>query len=504
MTRLPERYTLAVVDDDRTALAILSDALSAAGFAVRAFRTAEEALTSLWDAPVDLLVVDLLLPKMNGLELVRELRARPWAAQLPVLAVTALQWGTSQVEAFEAALAPAQLLQKPVAPAELTLVVARLLRAKAERPALAVRAPAPSAPEAEAEPEGSHRIEIDLLTPRELLSEYSSNLSHDGLFVPSWAPLPAQTPVEVAIRVPFRPARVEARGEVVRAIAVESPEARTHGPGMAIALFELPEDFKRELYAYVLGLRDAAVAPASERAPRSLILVGMQGLLPREATNFLRRADLKAVWVSTIPEALGWLAQPGQGGAVVVSGQALGVDPGPRLVELSRAGVPWLGVVGGRELRGRLGPGVHLFEPGPSKLALLDALSERLACAARSAARVGCQLPMRASRVDGALAATLENLSLTGLLMTTDVSCAVGERLQVEFELPDGAGAIRGSVSALRVTRARGEGGGVSIAGTFERLEIDSVERLRRFLEGKVGPEAYRRLFEVGETRALA
>src|SRR5207248_3202151 len=82
---------------------------------------------------------------------------------------------------------------------------------------------------------------------------------------------------------------------------------------------------------------------------------------------------------------------------------------------------------------------------------LLHALSRRLTMTMRSSARVRCQGKVRATRVDGTMLGQIENVSLSGLLLVTEASCAIGEKLEVEFELPDRHGTVRGSVSAVRV-----------------------------------------------------
>lgn len=118
---------IAVVDDDRSTLAVLTDILRSGGYEVLEFGDGEAALEGLRHAPVDLLVLDMLLPRMSGIELARELRAIPWAEQAPVVAVTALRWSAEQVLAIEEAMAPARLVRKPVAARDLLSVAGAML-----------------------------------------------------------------------------------------------------------------------------------------------------------------------------------------------------------------------------------------------------------------------------------------------------------------------------------------------------------------------------------------
>ncbi|HEY8211954.1 MAG TPA: response regulator [Myxococcaceae bacterium] len=118
---------IAVIDDDRATLDILTELLQSSGFEVLPFATGEGALEGLRWSPVDLMVIDLLLPRMSGIDLTRSLRALPWAEAAPVLAITALRWNSEQVRAIEDAMAPAKLLRKPVAPSDLLSTVRAML-----------------------------------------------------------------------------------------------------------------------------------------------------------------------------------------------------------------------------------------------------------------------------------------------------------------------------------------------------------------------------------------
>jgi hypothetical protein len=135
-------------------------------------------------------------------------------------------------------------------------------------------------------------------------------------------------------------------------------------------------------------------------------------------------------------------------------------------------------------------PFVSFVPPGPQ---IPDTIAARMDLAQRAAARVPLATLLQASRPDGAVPARLENVSLGGLLLITETPCAVGERLQVAFELPEGQGSIRAIARTLRVVR-RATANEVQVAAEFERLDADSIDTLRRFLEGQVGARAYRYL----------
>lgn len=77
-----------VVDDSHTVRRLLMQLLSDAGWEVRGARDGFDALAQLAQQPVDIVLTDLEMPQLNGLELTRHLKARPQGAQTPVLMIT--------------------------------------------------------------------------------------------------------------------------------------------------------------------------------------------------------------------------------------------------------------------------------------------------------------------------------------------------------------------------------------------------------------------------------
>lgn len=89
------RDRLLVVDDESTVRELLRTALRYAGFDVEAAATGEEALDLAVRRPPDVVLLDVMLPDMDGFEVIRRLRAQPHSSRpgrsgdLPVLFVTA-------------------------------------------------------------------------------------------------------------------------------------------------------------------------------------------------------------------------------------------------------------------------------------------------------------------------------------------------------------------------------------------------------------------------------
>lgn len=77
--------TIALVDDDRNILTSVSIALQTEGFLTRVYSDGESALKALVENPPDLAVLDIKMPKMDGLELLRRLREK---STIPVIFLT--------------------------------------------------------------------------------------------------------------------------------------------------------------------------------------------------------------------------------------------------------------------------------------------------------------------------------------------------------------------------------------------------------------------------------
>ncbi|MCR9219208.1 MAG: response regulator transcription factor [Alphaproteobacteria bacterium] len=77
--------SIALVDDDRNILTSVSMALEAEGFAVATYTDGETALRALTSRPVDLAVLDIKMPRMDGMELLQKLRQ---SSRVPVIFLT--------------------------------------------------------------------------------------------------------------------------------------------------------------------------------------------------------------------------------------------------------------------------------------------------------------------------------------------------------------------------------------------------------------------------------
>ena len=79
------QQTIALVDDDRNILTSVTMALEAEGFTVRTYTDGAEALRGLTSQPPDLAILDIKMPRMDGMELLTRLRKQ---SQMPVIFLT--------------------------------------------------------------------------------------------------------------------------------------------------------------------------------------------------------------------------------------------------------------------------------------------------------------------------------------------------------------------------------------------------------------------------------
>jgi len=85
---MPKKILL--VEDDPDMVEMLRFALNREGYAIRTAVTGREALRKALIAPPDLILLDLILPGLNGFNVCERLRSHPTTASVPIIMVTAL------------------------------------------------------------------------------------------------------------------------------------------------------------------------------------------------------------------------------------------------------------------------------------------------------------------------------------------------------------------------------------------------------------------------------
>jgi DNA-binding response OmpR family regulator len=120
------RSLVLVADDDADILSLVKAVLERSGHEVVAVRDGAEALASARARKPDLAVLDIAMPEVDGLEVLRRLRADPTTSELPVVLLSARAQEADVVRGF--AIGASAYLKKPFSPRELSEHVAELLR----------------------------------------------------------------------------------------------------------------------------------------------------------------------------------------------------------------------------------------------------------------------------------------------------------------------------------------------------------------------------------------
>jgi DNA-binding response OmpR family regulator len=123
-----------IVEDDRDIGELVSRYLMKAGFATELLTSGREALATIATSPPDLLVLDLMLPHTDGLEICRAVRASDKTSAMPIIMLTARGEESQRIVGLE--IGADDYIAKPFSPNELVARVRALLR-RTQRPASA-------------------------------------------------------------------------------------------------------------------------------------------------------------------------------------------------------------------------------------------------------------------------------------------------------------------------------------------------------------------------------
>jgi two-component system KDP operon response regulator KdpE len=119
----PERRRILVVDDEPQITRVLRTTLSSHGYSIRTAGDGDEALEVMREWTPDLIITDLAMPNMEGLELCRRVRAK---APIPIIVLSVRGEEKTKIEALDAGAD--DYVTKPFGPKELLARVRALLR----------------------------------------------------------------------------------------------------------------------------------------------------------------------------------------------------------------------------------------------------------------------------------------------------------------------------------------------------------------------------------------
>jgi len=107
-----QAQTILVCDDEKNIRRTLCTTLEGEGFATRAAGTAEDALQILGEEPIDLVIMDIMLPGMSGLDAIGAIRKTPEGADLPVIVISGHASIADAVQAMK--LGASEVIEKPL------------------------------------------------------------------------------------------------------------------------------------------------------------------------------------------------------------------------------------------------------------------------------------------------------------------------------------------------------------------------------------------------------
>ncbi len=118
-----------IVDDEDRNLRLMEAILLPSGYDIVLAHDGEEALMTTQEIPVDVILLDIMMPRMDGFEVARRLKSNYETKIIPIVMVTALQEVEDRIKALEAGAD--DFLTKPVDKTEVRARVASLLKVKA-------------------------------------------------------------------------------------------------------------------------------------------------------------------------------------------------------------------------------------------------------------------------------------------------------------------------------------------------------------------------------------
>ncbi len=127
-TRSPEECAILIVDDDERIVEVLSVILEREGYQIRTAMDGHTALRMIKEQALDIAIVDVIMPGLDGIEVCRQVKDNPETHFLPVILVTGATERSRRIDGLYAGAD--EFVNKPVDPVELIARVRSLLRTK--------------------------------------------------------------------------------------------------------------------------------------------------------------------------------------------------------------------------------------------------------------------------------------------------------------------------------------------------------------------------------------
>lgn len=125
------KRSILLVEDDKNIAKLVKYNLEKEGFLLHAVEAGEDALKELFSKEYDIVILDLMLPGIDGLEVCREIKQSEKTKHIPVIMLTAKGEEVDRIVGFE--LGASDYVVKPFSPRELALRVKSVLKRSSEK-----------------------------------------------------------------------------------------------------------------------------------------------------------------------------------------------------------------------------------------------------------------------------------------------------------------------------------------------------------------------------------
>jgi CheY-like chemotaxis protein len=123
---LAKMKTIAYIEDDPDMIDLVSIILQKHGYQVTGFTESREILPRLESVKPELILLDLMMPHMDGIEVYREIKSHEGMVDIPVIIISAMKRAVEEIER-EAKIEVAACLVKPFTIGELLDTVSRII-----------------------------------------------------------------------------------------------------------------------------------------------------------------------------------------------------------------------------------------------------------------------------------------------------------------------------------------------------------------------------------------
>ncbi|MFA6317341.1 MAG: response regulator [Elusimicrobiota bacterium] len=130
----PGDKLIVIVDDDDSVRELLEFVVKKEGFKVDTCKDGEEALRRIPELKADLIILDMMLPRYGGFEILRELQNGE-AAGVPIVIITGRYSDKSTKDMIKAESNVKEFLEKPVRPQVLAMLLHKILQTRPAGPA---------------------------------------------------------------------------------------------------------------------------------------------------------------------------------------------------------------------------------------------------------------------------------------------------------------------------------------------------------------------------------